>query len=499
MGKPANIAPWAKSAHVLLGHVPAYLADPVKLLCEQRKLVGDVFRVDLLILKITFVIGADWNRWLLAEVQEANVSMYKAISFFSCGLLSDPLKSPVWITHMLKALRVGLNGPTRLQEITTECSKVALERFFPAWANRSKIPLFDSCSEILFDSHLTTFFGRRFADAHGLEIRSIYEATKVALLNPCSRVLPWWASPSGIALKRGSRRLTEIINAEVAERLQDLDTCREASDYLSGLIIANDTEGYSENYREHFELNKYNAHLAQSAYIALAQISIDNTCSWTLLHLLRNSDHLAAFEAEIRDSPPVDGIYPMKNMPFSEACLWETGRLYNNFLIIRYAQHDIRTPSGLIIPKGWVAISPAAVQMDPELYEEPGKWNPSRFYCSSSNGAATKSDTENASNSLYATVSRNYQFVQFGGGKHVCSGEKLTHLLLRASLWPSLLDNYHLELVHDDLVNGEGVDGVGVAPDHARNLGAAPPSTREVHIKMTRREVPLSSFAVHVA
>lgn len=57
--KPTNIAPWAKSAHPLLGHVPRYAADPIRFLCEQRKLLGDVFRVDLLVLKITFVISSD--------------------------------------------------------------------------------------------------------------------------------------------------------------------------------------------------------------------------------------------------------------------------------------------------------------------------------------------------------------------------------------------------------------------------------------------------------
>ncbi|KAJ9121912.1 hypothetical protein QFC24_004494 [Naganishia onofrii] len=217
---------------------------------------------------------------------------------------------------------------------------------------------------------MTTFFGRCcFVETHGPEIQGIFTSMKPALMDPLARLVPWWASPSGRALKRGSERLRALIGVEVAERVKDVEMCREAKDYLSCLIVANQAEGYVEDYTEHF-----------MTYIIVAQVNIDATCAWALLHLLRNPDHLAAFEAEVQANPPIiDGIYPIKNMPFSEACLRETGRLYNNSVMLRYAQHDIQTPSGIVIPRGWIATSPVTVQMDQELYDEPGKWNPRRF------------------------------------------------------------------------------------------------------------------------
>ncbi|KAJ9096742.1 hypothetical protein QFC21_005012 [Naganishia friedmannii] len=471
--KPANVAPWAKSRHYLLGHLLAYIPDPVKFLGEQRRLVGDVIRVDLLIMKVTFLIGADWNRWVLAESDESDVSLYYAVSFFSCGLLARGFQTSGWIYHTLKSIRVGSNGPKRIEEITREFTTTARERFFPEWADQSKIPLFASCFSIFFDSNVTTFFGRRFVDAHGSELKCIFTTMKPALMNPLSRMVPWWASPSGRALKKGSRRMKGIIEAEVVERLRDLDACREGKDYLSSLIIANQTEGYVEDYTEHF-----------STFIIIAQVNIDATCAWALLHLLRNPEHLMAFEDEVKANPPVDGIYPIENMPFGEACLRETGRLYNNSVMLRYAQHDIQTPSGLILPKGWIATSPVTVQMDPDLYYKPGKWNPRRFLPST------------AGEDLHASRFRNYEFVQFGAGKNVCSGIKLTHSLLRTSFWPALLDNYQLEVVPNSIVEGEGTDGVGIMPNHAENLGTAFGVT-EPYVKVTKREVPLSSM-VHV-
>ncbi len=57
--------PWAKTSIPFLGGVMAYGEDPVSFLVEQRKKVGDVFRVNLLVIKMTFVIGSnvstDWK------------------------------------------------------------------------------------------------------------------------------------------------------------------------------------------------------------------------------------------------------------------------------------------------------------------------------------------------------------------------------------------------------------------------------------------------------
>lgn len=203
--------------------------------------------------------------------------------------------------------------------------------------------------------------------------------------------------------------------------------------------------------------------------------------SWTLLHLLRNPEHLARFENEIARNPPVNhGIYPLEDMSFSEACLRETGRLYGNFFMLRYVTRDLCGPDGTIIPKGWTAVSPMAVHYDSELYDNPGKWDPLRFM-------PAADGTPN-----YAIRSRNLEFVMFGAGGHICPAERLSQSLLRSTLWPTLFDNYRLELV-DGVVNGEGLDGVGVKPNYGKNIGTPASGEREISIKITKRAAPLST------
>lgn len=168
-------------------------------------------------------------------------------------------------------------------------------------------------------------------------------------------------------------------------------------------------------------------------------------------------------------------------MPFAEACLRETGRLYQGIASVRYASRDICGPGGKVIPKGLVAVSPLTVQQDPELYENPGKWNPRRFM-----------PPENGTPSEYSKLVKTCEFVQWGGGSNRCPGERFVNHLLRGCLWPALLDNYRVEVAQEGLVEAEGVDGVGVKPNHGESLGT-PYGIRDVSIKVTRRLVPLSA------
>ncbi|KAJ9110849.1 hypothetical protein QFC19_001358 [Naganishia cerealis] len=212
--------------------------------------------------------------------------------------------------------------------------------------------------------------------------------------------------------------------------------------------------------------------------VTAAHANSDGTFCWTLLHLLRNPELLAEFEREIKSNPPVEGRYPIKNMPFSEACLRETGRLYSNLANVRWVPRDIEAPGGIIIPRGWLAASPLVTQRDPELYHRPEEWEPHRFL--SKDPASS-----------YSSKFRNHEFVQFGYGRHACLGEKLTHSLLRETLWPTLIDNYRLEVV-DGAVDGEGLSNVGVDITFSEGLGT-PFGKREVWIKVTQRDLPLSA------
>lgn len=366
-------------------------------------------------------------------------------------------------------------------------------RSYGEWAERPNIPLFASVSQLILRAILMAYFGDRFANAHESELSAMVDGYHKALVNPWARVLPLWASPSGRMLIRMKATLEDLIKAEVDERMAFRDEWRDADDYLSYLLTANERDGFQESmseYAAHFVggcevCSNHNTDsilaIEQGAYVLLAHVNTAGNHAWTLLHLLCNPDQLSSFEAEIAANPPGnDHVYPMKNMPFSEACLRETGRLYQNIASVRYAARDLCGPGGQVIPKGLVAISPLAVQQDPDLYENPGKWDPRRFL-----------PAEDETPSNYSKLVKNSEFVQWGGGANRCPGERFVNCLLRGSLWPALVDNYRVE-VTDGLIEGEGVDGVGVKANYGESLGT-PYGIRDISIKVTKRVVPLSA------
>lgn len=53
---PSAIA-WTRTSIPIVGSALAYAADPVAFLLDQREQLGDVFRVDLLVVRVTVLLG----------------------------------------------------------------------------------------------------------------------------------------------------------------------------------------------------------------------------------------------------------------------------------------------------------------------------------------------------------------------------------------------------------------------------------------------------------
>lgn len=89
--------------------------------------------------------------------------------------------------------------------------------------------------------------------------------------------------------------------------------------------------------------------------------------------------------------------------------------------------------------------------MDPELWEEPEKFNPSRFL--NSEGSVTKPE----------------YFMPFGVGRRMCLGDVLAKMELFL-FFSSLLHVYNLELPENEILPSLIGDssGVTISPDHCK-------------------------------
>ncbi|GMY35322.1 beta-amyrin 11-oxidase-like [Fagus crenata] len=103
-------------------------------------------------------------------------------------------------------------------------------------------------------------------------------------------------------------------------------------------------------------------------------------------------------------------------------------RMANAFSLFREAKVDVNI-NGYIIPKGWkVLVWYGAVHMDPEIYENPQDFNPSRW------------------NNLKAKAEA---FIPFGAGSRFCPGSDLAKLIITIFIHHFIL-NYKLKRLNPD-------------------------------------------------
>ena len=79
--------PWATGAIPLLGHALAYKRDPASFITEQRKLVGDVFRLNLAGKRMIVVAGGAENVKAVAFASERRFSARAAVRDVGFGEL----------------------------------------------------------------------------------------------------------------------------------------------------------------------------------------------------------------------------------------------------------------------------------------------------------------------------------------------------------------------------------------------------------------------------
>ena len=119
--------PWATGAIPLLGHALAYKRDPASFITEQRKLVGDVFRLNLAGKRMIVVAGGAENVRAVAFASERRFSARAAVRDVGFGELLGERNVDAgtdfharvlrrWrlddaeIAHLAKALEAGLDA-----------------------------------------------------------------------------------------------------------------------------------------------------------------------------------------------------------------------------------------------------------------------------------------------------------------------------------------------------------------------------------------------------
>jgi len=184
--------------------------------------------------------------------------------------------------------------------------------------------------------------------------------------------------------------------------------------------------------------------------------------TWTLFELSRGDPNLLKdVQAEVRtvlegkDRPDYDDIVQMRKLRY---CLIEALRLYPEPpILIRRARTEDSLPQGgtdlkdgVKILRGTdIFISTWNLHRSPELWENPEKYDPSRWERSFKNMGVKGWEGYDPSkiNGLYPNeIASDFAFLPFGGGQRKCIGDQFA-MLEAAVTMSMLLKNYDLEFV----------------------------------------------------
>uniref|UniRef100_A0A7I4D342 Cytochrome P450 n=1 Tax=Physcomitrium patens TaxID=3218 RepID=A0A7I4D342_PHYPA len=177
-----------------------------------------------------------------------------------------------------------------------------------------------------------------------------------------------------------------------------------------------------------------------------------NTVEWAMAELMANPDIRKKAQAEL-DAVVQDRLVQesdIPNLPFLQAIVKENYRMHPSApLSVRHESHEPCVISGCEFPAlTELIMNIFAIHRDPSVYENPDKFDPTRFVRSPEVDPVAGNDF--------------YQLMRFGAGRRMCPGQQLGNTMV-TSMLANLLQCFEWETATSERESGGGGgDEVGV-------------------------------------
>jgi len=223
-----------------------------------------------------------------------------------------------------------------------------------------------------------------------------------------------------------------------------------------------------QSYKDGRELSERDiAHLL-TALLMGGQHTSSATTSWMLLHIADSPEvQEALYQEQFENFGSPDGTFramtydELKKLPVLDSVIRETLRLHPPIhSIMRKVIEDIPVPATLsapsedrtyVIPKGhFVLASPAVSQVDPLIWRDPLKWDPSRWSNADAAGHYSKYyEAGEKADFGFGVVSKGTEspYQPFGAGRHRCIGEHFAYLQI-GTIVATIIREIEIRLAH---------------------------------------------------
>ena len=391
------------------GHLEELRVDPIGLMQRVRDECGDVGEFRLADNDVVLLSGAEANE-VFFRASDDELDQAAAYPFmtpiFGEGVVFDATPEERRRALHNQSLRDKfMRG--HAATITAE-----IERMLADWDDEGEIDLLDWTAELFIYTSTSCLIGPRFREELDVSVAHLFHELErgtdaIAFVDPYADI--------------DSFRRRDAARAALVERVQGIMARRRAAgppaegeerDLGDVLRSIKDPDG-----NEHFS-----ADVITGMFISMmfaGHHTTSTTASWFIIEMLRNPDVMAAVVAEMDALADAGGgeitYQDLREVPWLEASIKETLRLHPPLiLLLRLAKVPVSV-EGYTIPAGkLVGASPAVSNRLPEAFEDPDRFDPSRYV------EPRQDDLDNP-----------WNWIPFGAGRHRCVGAAFAMMQLK--------------------------------------------------------------------
>jgi sterol 14alpha-demethylase len=418
-----NLPPELHGGLPFLGHAREFHRDPAGLLQRGRDRFGEIFSFLLAGNRITVLTGPQANEAFF-RAPDDQLSAKEAYQFtvpiFGKGIAYDA--SPDVMSEQLGLLFPALRDQ-RLQTYA-RFMKDEAEAYFDRWGEAGETDLLVAMNELTTFIASRCLIGHEFRQNLSTEFAHLYHDLEGGL-NLVAFFKPNMPLPSFKRRDRARVRMAQLISQIIAARRAG---GTEGEDFLQTLMTARYSDGsaLTDDAITGLLLTVIFAGQHTSAVLA----------TWTGVLLLQHPQYLPGILEEqehVFNGRPEISLEAIRALSALERAIKEAERMHPPLIMLMrkilrdFAYRDYHVPAG-----GLLMVSPAVSHRVPEVFRDPGRYDPDRF------GPGREEDRKST-----------YTLIGFGGGRHRCIGLTFAQQQVKV-IWSVLLQRYELELVRKD-------------------------------------------------
>eukprot|EP01102_Stenamoeba_stenopodia_P022587 TRINITY_DN9489_c0_g1_i1.p1 TRINITY_DN9489_c0_g1~~TRINITY_DN9489_c0_g1_i1.p1 ORF type:complete len:388 (+),score=99.24 TRINITY_DN9489_c0_g1_i1:41-1204(+) len=339
-------------------------------------------------------------------------------------------KEEVNLGHVLMRKGLGVVNMNRYRENAIEIARETFE----VWSKKKeKFNLLEAWADLVNTINVRNFMGEECCKLYASEFCKNIEDLEKHGTSPLALMMPSLPTPDILKCNAAKRKLNAIISEQLAKRrdpkLKDVQ-----DDFLQLYAEARRSDG-----------SFLDSDLVLNCMIAIffgAFHNTTNTLTWlsaTLFDPL-NKSHLDRVRQEVVSTNESDK--EGHKSVYLDQCMKEISRLYFTVMVpprkvvvpfTVESQHQASsTTKSYTIPEGaYVCVAPIVTHRDSKVFDRPLEFDPTRFAPEQSR-----------------QYEKAMQFVQFGFGKHRCTGEHYAIELVQCCM-KLLLSRYDLKLYEE--------------------------------------------------